>query len=379
MSGCLRPRVAASLVLAAIVLNLRPVLASGPGRSVRVVGGQPPAVGRYPFLASLQRVGATGAPAHFCGGSLVDEVWVLTAAHCVRGITPAEFRIVVGASRLSAGDGQVRRPAEVRADPEYDGDATHGADVALVRLSAPVEGIVPVEPVRPAERGLWEAGDNATVVGWGVTSEAGTAASDELRAARVPIQPDAVMTAPGAYGDSFLPPDMIGAGPLDGGSDACFGDSGGPLLVGRGPAVRQVGIVSFGLGCGRAGHPGVYSRLGEGRVRAFADSLVALRVAPVRIREGGTARFTLSLARPSTLPVAVNWATVGQTATAGTDFTAGRGVVRVAPGETKATVDVPVTADTVPEHDETFRLELSQPVNVWLAAGSAEATVVDGA
>ncbi len=210
MSGFLRPRVAASLVLAALVLSLRPALASSAsGGSVRVVGGQPAAAGRYPFVASLQKVGATGAAAHFCGGSLVDEVWVLTAAHCMRGLGPGQFRVVVGATRLSAGDGQVRRPAEVRVDPGYDGDATHGADVALVRLSAPVEGITPVEPVRPAERALWEAGDTATVVGWGVTSEAGTTASDELRAARLPIQPDAAMTA--AYGESFLPSDMVGA------------------------------------------------------------------------------------------------------------------------------------------------------------------------
>ena len=102
---------------------------------------------------------------------------------------------------------------------------------------------------------------------------------------------------------------MVGAGPPDGGSDACFGDSGGPLLVGRGSTLRQIGVVSFGLGCGRAGHPGVYSRLGEGPVRAFADTLVPLRVAPVRVREGATARFTFTLARPSTLPVSVGWAT----------------------------------------------------------------------
>ncbi|HEV7864617.1 MAG TPA: trypsin-like serine protease, partial [Acidimicrobiia bacterium] len=102
MSGFLRPRVAASLVLAALVLILcfvmvRPVPASSrPGGSVRIVGGQPPADGRYPFVVSLQKAGATGAPAHFCGASLVDEVWVLTAAHCVKSLTPTQFRVVVG-------------------------------------------------------------------------------------------------------------------------------------------------------------------------------------------------------------------------------------------------------------------------------------------
>lgn len=275
MSGSLHPRVAASLVLAALVLSLPPALAAPQSAgSPRVVGGQPVAAGRYPFAVSLQHAGATGAGAHFCGGSLVAEAWVLTAAHCMQGQTPSGFRVVIGATRLSAGDGQVRRPAEIRIDPAYDGDASHGADVALVRLSTPVSAIVPVEPVRAAERARWEPGDTATVVGWGVISEAGTTASDDLLAARVPIQPDAVMTAADAYGDSFRPSDMLGAGPVEGGSDACFGDSGGPLLVGRGSTLRQIGIVSFGLGCGRPGHPGVYSRLGEGRVRAFVDSLV---------------------------------------------------------------------------------------------------------
>jgi secreted trypsin-like serine protease len=278
MSRSLRPRVAASLVLAALVLPLhRSVASPGSTQSVRIVGGTVAADGRYPFVASLQKAGAAGAGAHFCGGSLVADSWVLTAAHCLKALTVGEFRVEVGTTGLSAGDGEVRRPAEVRIAPGFDGDPTHGADVALVRLSAPVRGITPVEPVRPSERARWEPGDMATVVGFGVTDEAGTAASDRLLAARVPIRSDAAMAAPDAYGNSFRPTDMLGAGPAAGGRDACFGDSGGPLLIGRGATLRQIGVVSFGRGCGRAGFPGVYARLGEGPVRSFVDSLLPRR------------------------------------------------------------------------------------------------------
>ena len=146
----------------------------------------------------------------------------------------------------------------------------------MVRLSTAVEGIEPLEPVRPSQRAHWETGDVASVMGWGVTSEAGTVASDELRWVHVPVRSDAEMAASDVYGEKFLASDMVGAGRATGGVDACSGDSGGPLVVSVGrKGLVQIGIVSFGRGCGRPGHPGVYSRLGEGRVRAFARLLPA--------------------------------------------------------------------------------------------------------
>ena len=377
MSRCLRPRVAASLVLAALVLPLRSVVAADQTGTTRIVGGPPvetPA--SYQWMASLQKLRPDGEARHFCGGTLIDPEWVLTAAHCVADTEPAEFRVVLGAFRLSGG-GSVRQPIEVRVHPDYDGDATHGADIALVRLSAPVLDITPIEPVRAADRDHWKAGSGARVLGWGVTKESGTEPSDELRWASVFIDADAALTT--AYGEKFKASDMLGAGRSTGGFDACAGDSGGPLVVGtEKEGFRQVGIVSFGEGCGRPDYPGVYSRLGEGRVRAFADSLIALRVAPVREREGRVARFTLDLARASTVAASVSWQTVGGTAREGTDFRGARGTVQFAPGQRTAVIDISVTADKPVEPEETFRLEFSKPVNLWPAADSAVATILDG-
>ena len=377
MSLLRRRRVAASLVFAALIPPFVPVVAADGPPTPRVVGGTPVGNDDYAFMASLQKRGGDGNPRHFCGGTLIDAEWVLTAAHCVDGLPAEAFRVVVGTPRLSAG-GSVRQPVEVRVHPDYDGDATHGADIALVRLDAAVTGIRPVGPVRPADRRYWEPGDAAEVVGWGVRTESGSDPSDALERAVVAIEADDDMADAAAYGDNFVATDMLGAGRRAGGFDACRGDSGGPLLVRAGRAgLRQVGIVSFGLGCGRPGHPGVYSRLGEGRVRAFADSLIALRAEPVRASEGRVARFTLELARASTLTVAVTWETVGQSAREGTDFTGRSGVAEFRPGQTTATVDVAVTVDSRVEGEETFRLDFSTPVNVWLAAGSVAATVTD--
>ena len=75
MFSFVRPRVAASLVLAALVLPLPGVLAAGPAEP-SIVGGTAARPGEYPFVVSLQRVAAAGAPSHFCGGSLVSDTEV---------------------------------------------------------------------------------------------------------------------------------------------------------------------------------------------------------------------------------------------------------------------------------------------------------------
>lgn len=382
-----RRRVVAALIWAALVwaapVWAAPVWAghgygAASARESRIVNGSEVERGRYPFMVSLEvnYDGRTGPEQHFCGGTLVDREWVLTAAHCLEGADPARVVAVVGRTRLSdQGSGSVRDVRLVVVHPGYDGDVTHGADVALVRLAAPVEGVTPLEPVRPDERALWEPGDPATVTGWGVTGPDSRGAPDDLLAAEVAVQPDAVMSASDLYGGDFKAADMIGAGPREGGFGPCYGDSGGPLLIGEGRDARQIGIVSWGEEC--ASSPAVYTRLGEGRVRSFIDSKIPLRVADARTAEGGAARFTVSLGRPSTIPVDLRYATASVTADSETDFTATAGTLHLPAGVTSAVITVPTTQDTRVERDETFRLIVTSLEGAAMAADGVTGTILD--
>lgn len=363
------------------------VAAAGPARAdglePRIVGGGPSGESEYPFVVSLQvrepALGGTGGPAHgrhICGGSLIDRRWVVTAAHCVSGLAgPAVLDVVVGPTSLTSGSGLSRRVAQIVVHPGFRGIGS-APDVAMIRLATPADGVEPIEPVRAGERDLWEPGDAAAVIGWGTTAEGGDPA-DALQAVDVEFQSDDTMASPGVYGPDFMAAHMVGAGPLAGGKDACQGDSGGPLFVRAGDRPRLAGIVSWGEGCAQAGKPGVYSRVGEGPTRAFIDSLIPVNVAGRRVFEGGTAHIPVTLGRPSTAPVTVEFATLSGTAVAGRDFVAEAGAVEIPPGVTEGSIPVTIIGDRVVEGPETFTLAVGSATNPVVTRTAATITIVD--
>lgn len=199
----------------------------------RVVGGIPAPPGSAPWIGALMVGGH-----QFCAGTVIDDTWALTAAHCQVETTDD---LLVGTQDITSGGRRVGI-AEVRNHWQWT-STTSGHDVAVLRLEEPA-GVEPIE----LESMPYDTG-TALVLGWGRTSEGGSSSSVLLQA-RVPIVPWAQCWQ--AY-PLALDETMVCAG--GDGVDSCQADSGGPLTRDG----KQIGIVSFGRGCARPGFPGVYT------------------------------------------------------------------------------------------------------------------------
>jgi secreted trypsin-like serine protease len=221
--------------------------------SDEIVGGTEARPGAWPGAVAVYYGSQQG-----CGGSLVADSWVVTAAHCIDTSSPAGgvSKVVIGRHRLSTTLGETRTVDRVIRHEGFNQSMDN--DLALLHLSSPSQ--LPKAPlVRGAQAGAVVAGANVTVVGWGDTSEGGSQ-SDVLRQVSIPVVANAKCAGYESY--EYVTANQICAGQVRvGKKDSCQGDSGGPLFMSiRGERV-QVGLVSWGIGCARPKAPGVYTRL----------------------------------------------------------------------------------------------------------------------
>ena len=245
-------------------LNKQNAGQSGRTESIEIVGGQPVDISEVPWQVALM---AKEQGFQFCGGTIIDEYWILTAAHCLEGASPDQIQVLAGSSSVvDIEEGQLVDVVEIIMHPEYS-DVGTGYDIALIRLASPLDlsgnsaQKVPYATPMDEQNGLTDEGVISLISGWGTLSEGGDS-PDILYGAEVPIVSNE--TANSLDYQGLVTETMLAAGDIEnGGIDACQGDSGGPLVVTNlaGTGYILAGITSWGFGCANPTSPGLYARV----------------------------------------------------------------------------------------------------------------------
>lgn len=231
----------------------------------QVIGGSAASVGEWPWQANLEQLSdplsyyEDGVFPHFCGGSIIDEKWVVTAAHCVLGTAANTLLIRLGETKRSTTPDeniQLRGVKQVIIHPSYTSSNSYlqGNDIALLELNEPLVFTSRIRPIAMAVT-TPPVNSNGWLTGWGRTVGSVRTQSDDLMEVQLPVNTAATCNDKFAtYGvtGNYVNDNMICLGTDSGSVASCNGDSGGPLAfrLNANSGWKLAGIVSWGLtGC----------------------------------------------------------------------------------------------------------------------------------
>uniref|UniRef100_A0A182QUT5 CLIP domain-containing serine protease n=1 Tax=Anopheles farauti TaxID=69004 RepID=A0A182QUT5_9DIPT len=243
---------------------------------MRIYGGENTDIDEFPWLALLQYENRKKERKYSCGGSLVNQRYVVTAAHCVTGEVERKEGTLVGVrlgeyNTSSEIDCVIDEDGEYCADPpvdvavesstvhpEYD-EPSHANDIALVRLARSIQYTDFVQPVclPLTDFRVSKAGDVNFVTGFGRTLKGSRSVIKQKLGIRV--YEHGRCQEKYATKNATITTNQICAGG-EFAKDSCHGDSGGPLMK-----LQKVwyleGVVSYGNRCGLEDWPGVYTHV----------------------------------------------------------------------------------------------------------------------
>ncbi|XP_056592281.1 coagulation factor IXb [Triplophysa dalaica] len=252
-----------------------PTITNKPNEKHRIVGGLEAKPGEIPWqVVLMEKVNKNP----FCGGSLMSEVWIITAAHCVENRIGLFF-IRTGEHDITKKEGTERdhNMAECHIHPRYNSQQSlYNHDIALLKLKTPVSFSDYALPICLGSRDFTEnllmRSENSLVSGWGRLKHGGSE-SNTLQKVEVPF-----VDRTECKGSSInkITRFMFCAGYNMISKDSCQGDSGGPHATHYQNTWFLTGIISWGEECAREGKYGVYTRIS--RYMYWITNITGIRI-----------------------------------------------------------------------------------------------------